>query len=557
MAGYTLSDLFQFNPDGSYHPQSPFAAPDGNQGFDPNVYQQNDQGQPVAWAPAEATRRSLIDKAYNASLSPQQGGVTNFNTRFQPPSQLGTDVFNSLAQSGLWMPDGADITGKNQPIQARVDPNSGNIVVSDPRGGDANTSMYTYDPSGKFISQTVGQKSMSPFQGILGVLGAASGFGALGTLAAGGSIGLSGAASAAGLIPKQILPDIVGGMPSSTFSRGTNMGVFDQLGSSQAQQQAQAGKTPEQWAQMVSSGNTGLDATPSFGGLGAGSGGFDLSSILGNLGSGLGNLNLGQTLSGLFGASNTSQAGQTMIDFLKNQQNTMQQQGQTAQKSLMDFINEQQGKIDGLYNPGSPEANALQQQMEAKDAAAGRNSQYGTRAVDLAAKLASLKGGLDAQFAGSAIPAVNNSLNQAASNTNSFTQGTSRALAEALTQRASAFPSAIGSALGNAGGGGLGTLAQLLGGAGGGGANAGALLTKLFGGGGGGINGLLNGISDNGFNATAGGNLSIPDASSIDSIFNNPAFTGLGNTDFMNIDTNPVFGSSDFFNVGDISDWFQ
>lgn len=300
--------------------------------------------------------------------------------------------------------------------------------------------------------------------------------------------------------------------------------------------------------------NMAINATPSFGGLGSGG---DLGSILGNLGSGLGNINLGQALSGLLGAQNTKQAGQSMIDFLNNQQNTMQQQTAAGHQGLMDYINGQQSKIDGLYNPGSPEANALQQQMEAKDAAAGRNSQYGVRSVDLAAKLASLKGGLDAQFAGSSIPAVNNSFNQAASNTNSFTQGTSRALADALGLRANAFPSAIGSTLGNAANGGLGTLQQLLGGQGNSG-DAGALITKLFGSGGSGLDGLLNGISNNGFNATAGGNLSIPNTSQVDDIFNNPAFSGVGNTDFMNFPTNDVFGSSDFFNGGgiDISDWF-
>lgn len=41
-----------------------------------------------------------------------------------------------------------------------------------------------------------------------------------------------------------------------------------------------------------------------------------------------------------------------------------------------------------MYAPGSPEANLIKQQLDAKDAAAGRNSQYGARAVQLAGTLA-------------------------------------------------------------------------------------------------------------------------------------------------------------------------
>ena len=47
--------------------------------------------------------------------------------------------------------------------------------------------------------------------------------------------------------------------------------------------------------------------------------------------------------------------------------------------------------IMNTYTPGSPEYNLLAQQMARKDAAAGRNSQYGTRANDLAATIAKLR----------------------------------------------------------------------------------------------------------------------------------------------------------------------
>lgn len=45
-------------------------------------------------------------------------------------------------------------------------------------------------------------------------------------------------------------------------------------------------------------------------------------------------------------------------------------------------------KMMGMYQPGTPEATLMEQQMNAKDAAAGRNSQYGVRATNLAGQLA-------------------------------------------------------------------------------------------------------------------------------------------------------------------------
>lgn len=56
-----------------------------------------------------------------------------------------------------------------------------------------------------------------------------------------------------------------------------------------------------------------------------------------------------------------------------------------------------QGLIDkmmGMYTPGTPEATLMEQKMNAKDAAAGRNSQYGVRAVNLAGQLAQTRAGI-------------------------------------------------------------------------------------------------------------------------------------------------------------------
>ena len=64
---------------------------------------------------------------------------------------------------------------------------------------------------------------------------------------------------------------------------------------------------------------------------------------------------------------------------------------QNAAKDMLDYLKGRQSLNDNLYNPGTPEYNALWDQMSRKDAAAGRNSQYGPRSVDMAAKIAQIK----------------------------------------------------------------------------------------------------------------------------------------------------------------------
>ena len=61
-----------------------------------------------------------------------------------------------------------------------------------------------------------------------------------------------------------------------------------------------------------------------------------------------------------------------------------------AQKGM---YNQNRADIMNTYAPGSPEYNLLQQQMARADAKAGRNSQYGARANDLAGTIAKLRMG--------------------------------------------------------------------------------------------------------------------------------------------------------------------
>lgn len=50
--------------------------------------------------------------------------------------------------------------------------------------------------------------------------------------------------------------------------------------------------------------------------------------------------------------------------------------------------------LEGMYKPGTPEAELMRQKMEAQDAATGRRSQYGVRSANLAADLASKRAGI-------------------------------------------------------------------------------------------------------------------------------------------------------------------
>lgn len=94
-------------------------------------------------------------------------------------------------------------------------------------------------------------------------------------------------------------------------------------------------------------------------------------------------------------------------------------QGGNAQKqasnNMLDWLRSQQAKIDGLYQPGSPEYNLLMQQMSAKDAQAGRNSQYGIRSIDLAGKIAQIKAEQTARLTSGIAGNMSTAFNQNAS----------------------------------------------------------------------------------------------------------------------------------------------
>jgi hypothetical protein len=63
---------------------------------------------------------------------------------------------------------------------------------------------------------------------------------------------------------------------------------------------------------------------------------------------------------------------------------------QSAQQNRQMYL-DNMNKINGMYQPGTPEYELMKQQMDRQDAAAGRRSQYGVRATDLAAKTAAMR----------------------------------------------------------------------------------------------------------------------------------------------------------------------
>lgn len=112
------------------------------------------------------------------------------------------------------------------------------------------------------------------------------------------------------------------------------------------------------------------------------------------------------SLADLFGSSSMGKAGLVLPDFLGggslglggkltlgqglSSLYDMWSKKKTA-GAQQDAYNKLQGQVENMYAPGSPEAKLMEQEMARKDAAAGRNSQYGVRATDLAGKIAESK----------------------------------------------------------------------------------------------------------------------------------------------------------------------
>jgi hypothetical protein len=78
----------------------------------------------------------------------------------------------------------------------------------------------------------------------------------------------------------------------------------------------------------------------------------------------------------------TAMVGSSLYDMYAKKQMAKRQE---------DLYNQNRNDILNMYAPGSPEAIAMEQALARKDAAAGRNSQYGARAADFAANVAKFR----------------------------------------------------------------------------------------------------------------------------------------------------------------------
>lgn len=168
-----------------------------------------------------------------------------------------------------------------------------------------------------------------------------------------------------------------------------------------------AGSQQATWSQpTTSSVDTGSSAMSSPSGAGAagdmpmdyGMGSADMSQASFPQGGGMG-MDQGWTLRGMLGGANdylTDTTGMGLRGwttglydmYSKYQgQELLRQQAEEADRRRQAL----EDSIINMYGETSPEYQAMKQQLERQDAASGRRSQYGQRAVDLAARIADIR----------------------------------------------------------------------------------------------------------------------------------------------------------------------
>lgn len=244
------------------------------------------------------------------------------------------------------------------------------------------------------------------FPGVFGAEGAAMGTGALelGSLGAGaaagdmyllGALGAEGTGMVAGdvFLPGMFGSDGLGSLGGFESS----MGAFE--ASSWATPQGSVAAQGIGSENLIAYGNSAPSAevvgSPQIGGNPFEGGGrevfnaakdsqaYNASQPFGNRGlSGLWDSALSAKNSPVGKGLNLMQTGSSLYDMYAKQQMAKQQ---------MDLYKKNEAATNNMYAPGSPEYMAMERELARKDAAAGRNSQYGARAVDLQARIADIK----------------------------------------------------------------------------------------------------------------------------------------------------------------------
>lgn len=330
---------------------------------------------------------------------------------------LSPEMLDGVVNKGWLTAPNTDLSSNKGISVFSRNPNTGEIAFN-PQGHGAGEDYYVYDGNtGKYLRTEKGAKVQSYASGVLSVLGAAAGMGAAfgglgaGGYASGGFLGGGGGAApaAAG----------VTGLPSGSLADMFYGGGADLVPGASGV----AGSTLGGGGSFLGS---GLGST-SVGGLASAAGSAGGSSLLSQLGSKLGSSTLSSILKGMGGGGgdSNSNGGINLSDIASLFGGGLDYYNQSkAADTMRQWLDTNQAKMEGYMNPDSPEYKALWEQMSRNDAAAGRNSQYGPRTSDFAAKVAQAK----------------------AQNTLNFTTGNSRAYSNALNQAASA-PAGLSAAL--------------------------------------------------------------------------------------------------------------
>lgn len=323
----------------------------GNKVMNPNL----------ATATAAASNSPTITPFGNNSGA--NGLWDSWNNGANYQSGIPSDLLGALNQ-GLRMRAGDEsIANPGQFIK-----NSDGTWLYHPQGAGNGDTQYTFDNNGKFLNTyTAGHDWLNPLTGVLGVFGAGLGMAALGA-GVGAAAGTgAGTATGAGLAGDATAAGYGGldAASASTLGGGATVNGGAALGTAAA-------------------------------GTGAATGGLSLSQLLNTPGLSTG---VKAALSGLLGSGGGSNGGSTsgggnmdlssLVPLLSGLNDAYQKNN--ASQNYLNWAQGQQNQINSLYQPGSPEYNALWDQMSRNDAAAGRNSQYGPRSVDLAARIAQIK----------------------------------------------------------------------------------------------------------------------------------------------------------------------
>ena len=352
-----------------------FVAPTtGNFGFAPGT------GENGEWGALPDTKGQIFDPwGTNHELTANQDGTYNYSDKFNDPS--GKSNRDQLGVTYQYDPK----TGTVKPTTASSFYQPGDWVNTGQSLATLVAAMATAGIGGSFLGASAagggGAAAIPPAAGATWTPALIDSY--LGTAGYG--------ASSASLLPGAATAVGGGALANETIDGGTNL-FANSANSSIPPSYSPGIETAAGSGGLGSTaGNTATNALTNAGtkalvgaGTAALTGNGNAGGTTGTSGSGAGTGSAWDSfLNGLTG--NGSNTGGLLSNLLNGY--TAYQSGNRAQ----DAYDKQIANINGLYGTNSPYAIQMKQELERKDSAAGRNSQYGDRAVQLAAKLTDSK----------------------------------------------------------------------------------------------------------------------------------------------------------------------